>query len=713
MNFIADLKTKASGIILKMLKSFKTPPRISTLVLSLFPLVITTATYFFEPEVSWAFFLLNSMQISIGILALHFALISTQRLPFSFYITLHLLGATTAAISSFVCVYLFLKQPQHIILDLGNWFTVSYLKVDITLLFDSLSLVMFFVVSIISVCVQYYSKIYMFDDPETIRFFSFLTLFSIFMLILVISHNLFLTFLGWEGVGLASYLLINFWHTRPNANKSALKAVLVNRIGDSSLMLSMATFFYLFGTLDYSVLFVVAPSIKNTALLDFASITLLGGAMAKSAQIGLHTWLPDAMEGPSPVSALIHAATMVTAGVFLIIRFSPIIELSNITRYTCIIFGTITAFFASTSAIFQNDIKRVIAYSTCSQLGYMMFACGLSGYNFAIFHLFNHAFFKALLFLSAGAVIHALSDEQDMRAMGGLLAPLQLSYLSTFFGSVALMGLPFLSGFYSKDGILELAFATYLPLGYFAYILGGLSAFATAFYSIRLISLTFLVTPMAPRQIILASQDAHKEMAVVLYFLLIPTCLVGYLAYDAFIGPGTDFWGNSLMILPANFISDSEFLSLDIKLFPVVLSLMGIVLGIYVNYYNTNLFNIGIKFLKPIYTYFNYKWFFDPIYNYFIVKPGIRFGYRVAFQVLDRGIFEWVGPFGLAYIFNSLIYIAHKIQSGIIYHYLFLIVGGVLVSLCLVFIPNLVSLLFLKNAVLILILTPIFFKTSF
>jgi len=436
-------------------------------------------------------------------------------------------------------------------------------------------------------------------------------------------------------------------------------------------------------------------------MLDFACMTLLGGAIAKSAQIGLHTWLPDAMEGPSPVSALIHAATMVTAGVYLVVRFSPVIEYSYITKQTCLMVGAITAFFASTTALFQNDIKRVIAYSTCSQLGYMMFACGLSGYDFAMAHLFNHAFFKALLFLSAGAIIHALEDEQDMRRMGGSIENLILSYTCILFASMSLLALPFTTGFYSKDGILELAFATATPAGYFAYILGLTAAFFTALYSTRLICLTFFGSPRGFREHLLHSHDANLEMALVMYILIIPTVIIGHLTNDLFVGVGTNFWGNAILILPENFVSDIEFIPTGIKILPLIFSLIGIMLGFGFYYFNPTLLDIKYKYYN-IYLFFNYKWLFDPLYNAFIAKPVLWFGHRVTFEILDRGFFEWVGPYGLAKIITRLVSIAQKMQSGYLYHYIFLIVIGLIILVSLIYIsitmfdPQLQKILFIS-----------------
>jgi len=417
----------------------------------------------------------------------------------------------SVAISFSISLCLFLTPD--VLINLGPWFHMGLLEVDFCFIFDPLTKIMLFVVSFISLLVHIFSLDYMREDPEIALFMAYLSIFTFFMFVLVSAANFALLFLGWEGVGLSSYLLINFWHTRVNAQKSAIKAIIVNKIGDLFLMYAIAGIFFNYKSLDYATIFASVPFSSNPSFLfglpviDCCCLFLLGGAAAKSAQLGLHTWLPDAMEGPSPVSALIHAATMVTAGIFLLVRCSPLLEFSELTLSLATILGSLTAFFAATVALCQHDIKRVIAYSTCSQLGYMLFACGLSGYNFAMFHLFNHAFFKASLFLSAGSIIHSLAIEQDLRKMGGLSQILPFAFVCTLFSSLSLMGFPFLSGFYSKDAILELAFSR-SSLGFFAFIMGSASAFLTSLYSIRLIVLTFLIKPNAFRSYILTAHDA-------------------------------------------------------------------------------------------------------------------------------------------------------------------------------------------------------------
>jgi len=405
------------------------------------------------------------------------------------------------------------------------------------------------------------------------------------MLILVTADNFLQMFVGWEGVGLCSYLLINFWFIRIQANKAAIKAMIINRIGDFSLLIGILLIFVYYKSIDYATVAALTPffqSFKITFLnMQFDLLVLIGlflflGAVGKSAQLGLHTWLPDAMEGPTPVSALIHAATMVTAGVFLLARSSFIYEYANVVLCFITILGALTAFCASTIGLLQNDLKRVIAYSTCSQLGYMVFACGLSNYSAGVFHLSNHAFFKALLFLSAGSIIHAVNDEQDMRKMGGLKKLIPFSYVMVVIGSLALIGFPYLTGFYSKDLILELSYGKYNYFGYFSYYLGTLGAFFTAFYSTRLLCLTFLSTPAGHKTVIGFARDQFNNITLVLGILAIPSIFMGFYSKDLLVGLGTDFFKTAIYV-PLNKVNlfDAEFVVLFYKSLPVNLSLLG------------------------------------------------------------------------------------------------------------------------------------------
>jgi len=470
-------------------------------------------------------------------------------------------------------------------LIMGSWIVVDSLNIEWSFCFDSLTSIMLIVVTFISTLVHLYSTEYMEHDPHLPRFMSYLSLFTFFMLILITANNFLQMFVGWEGVGLSSYLLINFWFTRIQANKAAIKAMLVNRVGDFSLLLAIFSIYFVFNSLDYDTVFGLAPLMVDCKIilgsfeipaLDLICIFLFIGAMGKSAQLGLHTWLPDAMEGPTPVSALIHAATMVTAGVFLVSRCSYLFEFSPVALDLVIFIGSATAFFASTTGLFQNDMKRVIAYSTCSQLGYMIFACGLSNYEVGIFHLSNHAFFKALLFLGAGSVIHAVADEQDMRKLGGLKRLLPFSYSIMLIGSLALMGFPFLTGFYSKDTILEVAYAKYTVWGHFSYYLGTFAAFFTAFYSIRLLFLVFLAEPNGNRAVIVNAHEGSWRIGFPLFILSILSISIGFLTRDLFIGFGTDFWGSAIFVLPENYtLSDIEFIDIFYKLLPLIFSISG------------------------------------------------------------------------------------------------------------------------------------------
>nr|YP_009295185.1 NADH dehydrogenase subunit 5 [Dasya binghamiae]AOH77197.1 NADH dehydrogenase subunit 5 [Dasya binghamiae] len=579
---------------------------------------------------------------------------------------------------------------NNIYLTISPWISSGIFELSWSFLFDSLTITMLVVITTISTLVHIYSIDYMQSDPHFPRFMAFLEIFTFFMLILVTADNLVQMFLGWEGVGLASYLLINFWFTRLAANRSAIKALILNRIGDFGLLFAIFSIFSIFKTLNYLTIFSMVPFFVDYNFYFFTwkvnGLTLIGiflfiGAIGKSAQLGLHTWLPDAMEGPTPVSALIHAATMVTAGVFLIIRFAPLIEFSAFTLFLLVFIGSITAFFAALTGTFQHDLKKVIAYSTCSQLGYMIFCCGLSNYNISIFHLTNHAFFKALLFLGAGSVIHALADEQDMRRMGSLVNFLPITYSLMLVGSLALIGIPFLTGFYSKDSILEVANIfrnnnISLQLSSIACWLGNISVFFTAYYSFRLIYLTFLNNANYNKNIIIL--ESSILILFPLIVLSIGSIFVGYLFKDFFIGLGTDTWNFSIFFYPNNiFFLESEYLKIYLKWLPFILSLLGIIF--------TSLINIQIVKFKL--TKFNFllsffvskKWYFDIIYNKLIVFPLLNFGYSTSFKNLDRGFIELIGPFGLSIIVQKVSLLFSRLQTGQLTHYIFFIV----LSLCL------------------------------
>lgn len=578
-------------------------------------------------------------------------------------------------------------SPVYI--EVCRWIDLETFNVNWGFLFDTLTVVMCVVICFISLLVHIYSAEYMAYDPHLSRFMSYLSLFTFFMLILVTADNYIQMFVGWEGVGLCSYLLINFWFTRIQANKAAIKAMIVNRIGDFGLILAIITMFRCFNSVDYATIFAIAPYFKystfNFFIFNWNTLTLICcllfvGAIGKSAQLGLHTWLPDAMEGPTPVSALIHAATMVTAGVFLIVRSSPLFEYSYKALQFVTAVGACTAFFAATIGLLQNDLKKVIAYSTCSQLGYMVFACGLSNYSVGIFHLANHAFFKALLFLGAGSIIHSVFDEQDIRKMGGLKNLIPFTYSVMLIGSLALMGFPYLTGFYSKDVILEVAFGKYTVISFFAYILGSTAAFFTAFYSIRLIHLTFLSECNAYKYVYHRNiQDSNVLIQIPLIFLSIPSIFIGYISKDMIIGIGTDFWGNSIYVSPANLnVIDSEFIPIFWKNFPVLVSLIGAFFSFFFyTYGNRFLFYLKrSKLGKEIYVMLNKKWFFDRIYYKYLNQPLFLFSYDISYKIIDKKVIELLGPQGISHILYKHAFSLQKIQSGFLFHYTLMVLVG-------------------------------------
>ena len=601
-------------------------------------------------------------------------------------------------ISFFLSLFVFYEvgiigSPVYI--KLSTWINSEVLLISWGFLFDSLTVIMCIVITFVSSLVHVYSVEYMSHDPHLIRFMSYLSLFTFFMLILITADNFVQMFLGWEGVGLCSYLLINFWFTRVQANKAAIKAMIINRIGDFSLIIGILILFVNFKSVDYSTAAQLAPFFKletvnflniNFNILYLVCIFIFLGAVGKSAQLGLHTWLPDAMEGPTPVSALIHAATMVTAGVFLIVRTSFLYEHTvNILEFITIL-GACTAFFASSVGLVQNDLKRVIAYSTCSQLGYMVFSCGLSDYTVGMFHLANHAFFKALLFLSAGALIHAVNDEQDIRKMGGLKNLVPFSYSVMIIGSLALIGFPFLAGFYSKDMILELSYGKFTSFSHFSYFLGISGAFLTAFYSIRLICLTFLVKPNGYKPVIVFTKETFSYIFISLCFLSIPSIFIGFYSKDFVVGLGSNFFENAIYNNPKTLhVFDAEFVELFYKVLPVNLSLFGASLS-FVLYSFQSYILFFVKSLtigKKTYIFLNKKWFFDKIYNECLGQFFFKFGYSMSYKNIDRGLFEIAGPTGISLTFFKTAYLLHKYQTGSLYHYTLIILTSVTLMLCL------------------------------
>ena len=590
---------------------------------------------------------------------------------------------TISAILSAVVLYeVIINQYQDNII-IAKWISSGSLDVNWSMKIDPLSAVMLVVVTSVSSLVHIYSIGYMSHDPHKPRFMAYLSLFTFAMLMLVTSDNFIQLFFGWEGVGLCSYFLIGFWFKKDTANSAAIKAFLVNRVGDFGFALGIFLIFYLFGTVNYSEVFQQIPTVadKNLSFLgfevkaiDLICLLLFIGAMGKSAQILLHTWLPDAMEGPTPVSALIHAATMVTAGVFLVVRCSPIYEYSELALNIITIVGMSTAFFAATVALVQTDIKKIIAYSTCSQLGYMFFAAGVGAYNVAMFHLFTHAFFKALLFLGSGSVIHAFKDEQNINNMGGVWKKLPYTYALMIIGTLALTGFPFLSGFYSKDAIIEFAYLRGNTTGYYAAGIGIITAFLTSIYSWRLIFKTFHGDYNNKDIKIEETHESPLVMLIPLIFLSIGAIFAGYTFKELFLGYGgiNNFWQESIFFL--------EPLSTDHPPFWfLVLTPILVILSIPVAYYlfvkNKNLSNQIANVNKPLYQFLINKWYFDELYDVLFVIPSKKIG-LFLWKFFDIKIIDGFGPDGISSFIKKCSLKANKFQSGFIYQYAFVMLLG-------------------------------------
>ena len=548
---------------------------------------------------------------------------------------------------------------------------------------DSLSAVMLVVVTSVSSLVHIYSIGYMSNDPHKPRFMAYLSLFTFAMLMLVTSDNFIQLFFGWEGVGLCSYFLIGFWFKKDTANTAAIKAFLVNRVGDFGFALGIFLIFYLFGTVNYSEVFELIPTIKENNLIflgvevnaiDLICLLLFVGAMGKSAQILLHTWLPDAMEGPTPVSALIHAATMVTAGVFLVVRCSPIYEYSELALNIITIVGMSTAFFAASVALVQTDIKKIIAYSTCSQLGYMFFAAGVGAYNVAMFHLFTHAFFKALLFLGSGSVIHAFKNEQNINNMGGVWKKLPYTYGLMIIGTLALTGFPFLSGFYSKDAIIEFAYLRGNITGYYAAGIGIFTAFLTAIYSWRLIFKTFHGEYNNKVIKIEATHESPMVMLIPLVFLSIGAIFAGYTFKELFVGQEgmNNFWQDSIFFLTPLSTEHPPFWFLILT--PILVTL-SIPIAYYLFVKNKNLPSQIASVNKPLYQFLLNKWYFDELYDVLFVRPSKNIG-LFLWKFFDIKLIDGFGPDGISALIKKCSLKANKFQSGFIYQYAFVMLLG-------------------------------------
>ena len=572
---------------------------------------------------------------------------------------------------------------------LMEWMNIGDFNVVWSLRHDMLSAVMMIVITTVSAMVHIYSIGYMSHDNSKPRFMSYLSLFTFAMLMLVTSDNLIQLFFGWEGVGLASYLLIGFWYHKPSAHTAAMKAFIVNRVGDFGFILGIIAIYSVFGSLYFDEIFSDVEGLHKLSIvmlgfkinvIELIAILLFIGAMGKSAQIGLHTWLPDAMEGPTPVSALIHAATMVTAGVFLVCRMSPLLEFAPFALNVITIVGAMTAIFAATIGLTQFDIKRVIAYSTCSQLGYMFFAAGVSAYPASMFHLTTHAFFKALLFLGAGSVIHAMSDEQDMRKMGGIWKKIPITYALMWVGSLALAGIPFFAGYYSKDLILEAAWAASSNSGYFAFWLGCLAAFLTAFYSWRVLLLTFHGNFNSSKEVLDHVHESPFVMLIPLFVLALGAIFSGWYFYNDFVGYNwKEFWGNSIFISEKHkAFKLAHYVPLWVKYLPIFLAILGILCAYLFYILNPNLPKILSMKLSPIYNLFYNKWYFDELYDYLFVKSFIKFG-NFFWKKGDEGTIDRFGPNGISKLVKNISSKSIIIQSGYIYHYAFAMLIGLVV----------------------------------
>ena len=594
---------------------------------------------------------------------------------------------TTLFVSAAAILSIILFYNGIIYEDYGNykiyqWIASGKFVVNASINIDPLSSIMLVVVSLVSALVHIYSIGYMSHDPDKPRFMCYLSLFTFAMFTLVVSDNFLQLFFGWEGVGLCSYLLIGFWHKKNSANNAAIKAFIVNRIGDFGFAIGIFLIFIFFGTLNYEEVFALAPNFADTEinflglevnLITVTCLFLFIGAMGKSAQFFLHTWLPDAMEGPTPVSALIHAATMVTAGVFLVVRCSPIFEYSQVALNFVAIVGMITALFAASVAIVQNDIKKIIAYSTCSQLGYMFFAAGVGAYHVAIFHLFTHAFFKALLFLGSGSVIHSLNDEQDVRNMGDLWKKMPVTWFAMVVGTLALTGFPFLSGFYSKDAIIEFAFLKGTNVGYFAAGIGIMTAVLTALYSWRLIFKTFHGKFNNKN---LSKSEIHESgltITIPLLLLVVGSIFSGFLFKEFLIGHDyNNFWRDSILIL-------EKFDHSGIPLWLLVITPLFVTILIPVSFYlyikKTNILDGIVLKYKSLYNFLLNKWYFDELYNQIIIKPtkfiGSFFWEKGDIKIIDR-----LGPDGISKIIKIISNKSSKFQSGYIYDYAFIMLIG-------------------------------------
>jgi NADH-ubiquinone oxidoreductase chain 5 len=579
-------------------------------------------------------------------------------------------------------------------IHLFRWVDAESLNISWGFNFDSLTVSMLIPVLIVSSLVHVYSIGYMSHDPHNQRFFSYLSLFTFMMIILVTANNFLLMFVGWEGVGICSYLLVSFWFTRIAANQSSMAAFLANRVGDCFLTIGMFAILWSFGNVDYYTVFSLSPFFSENIII-IIGICLLIGAMAKSSQVGLHVWLPMAMEGPTPVSALIHAATMVTAGVYLLMRASPLIEYSSVVLILCLWVGAITTVFSSLIGLFQQDIKKVIAYSTMSQLGMMVIAIGLSCYNIALFHLINHAFYKGLLFLGAGAVIHAVADNQDFRKYGGLISYLPLTYSVMLIASLSLVAIPFMTGFYSKDFILESSYGQYYLSSIIIYFIATIGAMFTTLYSVKVLYLTFLTNPNGPLVNYKEKHAAHEGdiyMSIPLIILAIFSIFFGYLAKDIYLGLGSGFFSdNSLFIHPLHeSMLDTEFAVPTLfKLLPffftIILSLISI---IFTEFYPKTLIKFKLSTIGyNIFSFFNQRFLVESLYNIYISGIVLKLGGQTT-KIMDKGSVELFGPYGLEKRLVNISKSIGNLSTGIVTSYALYILLGLIFFISILYLPR-------------------------
>jgi NADH-quinone oxidoreductase subunit L len=599
--------------------------------------------------------------------------------------TCQVLTSLLVSISAILSLFIFYKvfaQNYSSNKLIFRWISSGDFQVNWSIYVDSLTSVMLVVVSSISAIIHFYSIGYMSQDPHKPRFMAYLSLFTFSMLALVTADNFLQLFFGWEGVGLCSYLLIGFWFKKPKANAAAVKAFIVNRVGDLGFAIGIFLIFFFYGTVNYNEVFQQTPLLAEKEiiflglefnLITFICLLLFIGAMGKSAQILLHTWLPDAMEGPTPVSALIHAATMVTAGVFLVVRCSPIFEYSQTALNTVALVGMITAFFAATVALVQNDIKKIVAYSTCSQLGYMFFAAGIGAYHVAIFHLFTHAFFKALLFLGSGCVIHSFNEEQDIRSMGGVWKKIPYTYVLMVVGTLALTGFPFLSGYYSKDAIIEFAYLKDTNIGYSAAVVGIFTALLTAIYSWRLVFKTFHGKYNNKENNLNTIHESPLTMLIPSCLLAIGAVLTGILFKEIFIGhDSAQFWSSSILFLES---IQHDHPPIWLLFLTPVLVIIAIPVAYYLFIANEKILKNFVLKNQTLYNFLINKWYFDELYNFIFVDPlkkiGLFFWKKGDVNTIDR-----YGPEGLSRLIKNISDKSIHFQSGYLYHYAFVMLIG-------------------------------------